>query len=94
VRGTGGTRRNWSSAVFENGLQFFGRHDFQLREGTGFRFAVGAPAAEVGHVAEASALHVFVSDFDDEFGTERLPFEVFAAAPTALAPGHAMLAGR
>ena len=55
--------------------------------------AIGAPAAEVGHVAEAAALHVFVGDLDDEFGAERFPGEVLALAPTALAAGHAVFAG-
>jgi hypothetical protein len=74
----------------EDGFEFFGGDYFQLGEGAGFWFAVGAPAAEVGHVAEAAALHVFVGDFDDKFGAERFPLEVLAAAPTALAAGHAV----
>ena len=82
-----------SPAVFEDGFQFFRCDYFKLSEGARFWFAVCAPAAEVGHVAEASALHVLVGDFDDEFGAERLPFEVFAVAPTALAAGHAVVAG-
>ena len=44
-------------------------------------------------MAEASTLHVLVSDFDDEFGAEWLPLKVLAAAPAALAAGHPMLAG-
>jgi len=82
------------SATLEDGLQFLRGDDFQLREGAGLGFAVGAPAAEVGHVAEPAALHVFICDFDDEFGAQRFPLEIFATAPTAFATGHAVLAGR
>ena len=59
--------------MLEDGFQFFRRDYFELSEGARFRFAVCAPAAEVGHVAEAAALHVLVGDFDDEFGAERFP---------------------
>ena len=34
---------------------------------------------------------MIVGDFNDELGTERLPRQVFAAAPPALATGHAPL---
>jgi hypothetical protein len=78
------------SATFEDGFEFFGGDYFQLGEGAGFEFAVGAPAAEVGHVAEAAALHVLVCDFDDKLGAEGFPFKIFAAAPTALAAWHAV----
>ena len=44
----------------------------------------------MGHVAESTALHVLVGDFDDEFGTQRLPRKIFALAPAALTAGHAM----
>ena len=73
----------------EDGFELFGRDYFQLGEGAG-RLAVGAPAAEVGHVAEAAALHVLVGDLDDELGAEGIPGEVLAAAPAALAAGHAV----
>ena len=51
----------------EERLQFFRRDNLKLSEGAGSWFAVGAPAAKMGHVAKASALHVLVGDFDDEF---------------------------
>ena len=57
--------------------------------GAGGRGLVGAPAAEVGEVAEAVALHVLVSYFDDEFDTDGLPGEVLAGVPAGLAAGHA-----
>ena len=81
------------AAVLEDGFQFFGRDDFELGEGAGLRRAILAPAAEVGHVAEAAALHVFVGDLNDEFGAQRFPLEVLAPAPTALSPGHAVFCG-
>jgi hypothetical protein len=81
----------WLSAALEDGFQFFWSYHFQLRKGARLGFAIGAPAAEMRHVAEAPALHVFISDFDDEFGAERFPFKIFAATPPALAAGHALL---
>ena len=42
------------------------------------------------HVPKAIALHVLIGDFDDQLGTERLPRQIFALAPTALPAGHAM----
>ena len=75
----------------ENRFQFLWSYDFQLREGARLGFAIDAPTPEVRHVAEASALHVFIRDLDDEFGAERFPFKVFPAAPAAFAAGHAVL---
>ena len=43
----------------------------------------------MGHVAEAAALHVLVGNFNHQLGTQRLPGQVFALAPAALAAGHA-----
>ena len=42
-------------------------------------------------MTEAAALHVVVSDFGDQFGTERLPGQILAPAPAALGARHAML---
>ncbi len=70
-------------------MEFLGRDDFELGVGAGGGGFVGAPAAEVSEVAEAVALHVLVSDFDDEFGAECLPGEVFAAGPAGFGAGHA-----
>src|SRR4029453_14738666 len=55
------------------------------------RLLVGAPAAKLRCVTEAAALHVIVGDFDDQFGTQRLPRQIFALAPPALAARHAPL---
>src|SRR4030095_7134995 len=47
-------------------------------------------------MTEAVALHVVVSDFDYEFGTQRLPGQGLALAPAALGarPAVVLLAGR
>jgi hypothetical protein len=42
-------------------------------------------------VTKAVALHMVVGDFDYQFGTERLPRQVLALAPAALATRHTML---
>ena len=42
-------------------------------------------------MTEAAALHVVVSDFDYQLRPQRLPGQVLALAPAALAAGHAML---
>lgn len=48
-------------------------HDFELSVGAIARPLVGAPSPESRHMAEAIALHVLVSNFDDKLGPERLP---------------------
>ena len=73
----------------EEGAELGGWDGFELGVGAVGGGLVGAPAAEVGEVAEAVALHVFVGDFDDEFGAEEFPAEVFATGPSALGAGHA-----
>src|SRR5687767_1778717 len=50
----------------EDRFQFVGWDDFKLREGAVFRFFVGAPAAELGRVAKALALHVIVRNLDHQ----------------------------
>src|ERR1700738_167109 len=74
----------------EDDGEFLGRDDFELGEGAALRAAVGTPAAEESHVAEAAGLRVFVGDFDNELGTEGFPRQVFAIAPAALRAGHAV----
>src|SRR5579871_2733838 len=74
----------------ENRLQLMRRHDLQLRVGAIGRLLVRAPSAKVRHVAEAGTLHVLVGDFGNQFGTDRLPREVLALAPTALPAGQPM----
>src|SRR5438067_1133092 len=41
---------------------------------------------------EPCPLHMFVSNFDHQLGTQRLPRQVLALAPAALAARHSMLA--
>src|SRR5438874_868700 len=67
-----------------------GGHDhLELVVGARRRASVGAPALEVGGVAEALALHVLVGHLAHEFRPQRLPRHVLALAPPAEAPGHA-----
>src|SRR5579864_298856 len=73
----------------KDGGDFLRRHDFKLSVGAVGGLLVGAPAAELGDMAEAAALHVVVRDLDHQFGTHRLPRQVFALTPAALAAGHA-----
>src|SRR4051812_10658925 len=56
----------------ENRGQFLRRNDFELRVGAVARFLVRAPPSKMGHVTEAVALHVLVSDFNHQFGSQRL----------------------
>ena len=56
-------------ATGENHRQLFGRNDFELGIRAVARLLVRAPPAKLRCVTEAVALHVVVSDFDDQFGT-------------------------
>src|ERR1700754_2975754 len=67
------------------------RDNLELLVGAVFRGFVGAPTSEVREMTETRALHVFIRDFNDELGTKRLPREVLALAPSALAAGHALV---
>ena len=77
-------------AAGEDGFELFGWDDFELGVGAGGGGLVCSPAAELSHVAEAIALHVFVGDFNDKLGAEGDPGEIFAGAPAAGSPGHAL----
>ena len=65
-------------------------NDFELVIRAVAWLLVRAPPAKLRCVTEAAALHVVVSDFDYQFRTQRLPRQVLASAPAALAPGHAL----
>ena len=62
------------------------------------RLLVRAPPSKMRHVPEARALHVLVGDFDHQLGPQRLPRQVLALAPAALAARHPLpgfpIAGR
>src|SRR5262249_47474237 len=73
----------------KNGCQFEWRNDFELRICAVARLLVRTPPAKLCQVAESGTLHVFVSDFDDQFGPQRLPGKILALAPAALAAGYA-----
>src|SRR5450755_75718 len=50
--------------------------------------SVAAPPAKAGHVPETRTLHVFVFDFHDQFGAQRLPRQILTVTPPTLAPRH------
>jgi hypothetical protein len=54
----------------------------QLLVRTGARITVGPPAEELGGVPESIALHVLVTDFDDQIGSQRDEGEVFLGVPS------------
>ena len=58
-----------SAAAGKNHRQLFGWNDFELGVRAVARFLVRAPPAKLRGVTETAALHVVVSDFDDQFGT-------------------------
>src|SRR5256885_11404822 len=67
--------------------------DLELIVAAVLRLLVRAPAQEIGCVAEAVALHVVVLHFADALDPQRLPRQILAGAPAALAAGHARRAG-
>src|SRR5207237_9629421 len=74
----------------EDRRQLLGHDDLELRVGARARLTLGAPAAEVGRVAEARSLKVVEGHLDDELGPQRLPCEVAAGVPAAGGAGHAL----
>src|SRR5262245_54968293 len=79
-----------SASVRKNLREFLWRDDFELRVGAVCWFLVRAPAAELGGVAGAVALHVVVCNLHYELRTQRFPGQVLALTPAALATGHAL----
>src|SRR5262249_37698157 len=79
-----------SATAGKNHRQLVWWNHFELVIGAVVRLFVRAPPAKLRCVAEAVALHVLVSDFHHQFGTQRLPRQVLALAPAALTTGHAM----
>src|SRR2546428_6091143 len=71
--GVAGQRRQWVHL----GLRL------HLRQKAWPRGLVGAPAEELGAVAEAAAGEVVVADFDDQLGRERLPLGAALGGPAA-----------
>ena len=74
----------------ENLCQLLRRNDFELRIGAVARPLVGSPPPKLRRVTEAPALHVIVCDLDDQLGPQRLPRQILALAPAALAARHAL----
>ena len=95
-----GRRRYGSGSDFRRYGSERRRYDGHLEEvqgGAGFAFYLGegalaggffgAPAEELGAVAEAASGEVIELDFDDEFGIEGLPFGGAFCAPATGASG-------
>src|SRR5262249_31365852 len=66
-----------------------GRGDLELVVATVARALVRPPPQEDGGVAKATALQVIVLHLADELDPQRLPRQILAGAPPALAPRHA-----
>src|SRR6185369_4700169 len=71
--------------------QLLWRHNFELRVSAIARLLVRPPPSKLRDMAKAAALHVVISDFDYKLGPQRLPGQIFALAPSALAARHALL---
>src|SRR5688572_14094907 len=80
-----------SAAAREDHRQLRRCNNFKLVIGAVARLFVRTPSAELRRVTEAIALHVIVSDFDNQLGTERLPGQILCSTPAALGARHAML---
>src|SRR5262245_28768757 len=80
-----------SATATEDLRQLLRRDNFELGIGAVARLLVRAPPPKLRNVTEAASLHVVVSDFDRQLGTERLPGQVLALAPAALATRYTML---
>src|SRR5262245_55949279 len=79
-----------SACATKNRHQLLRWNHFELGIGAIGGLLVRAPSAKARHMTEACALHVFVSDFDHQLGPQRLPGQVLALAPAALASRYAM----
>ena len=74
----------------ENRFQLVRRNDFKLRVSAIARLLVGTPLPELRHMTESRPLHMLVCNFDYQLGSERLPRQILAVAPTALTSRHPM----
>src|SRR5580704_13995066 len=79
-----------STPAGENLHQLLRWNHLKLRVRAIARLLICAPPAKLGHVTEAGALHMLVSDFDHQFGSKRFPRQVFPLAPATLTAGHAL----
>src|SRR5438128_3842917 len=76
----------------EHLLQFVRLDDVELIVAAVLRLLVGSPPQEDRRVAEAVALHVVVLHLADALDAQRLPGQILAGTPAALAAGHARAA--
>src|SRR5919198_913253 len=72
---------NLALAAAQHVRQVEGGGPLQLLVAAGARVAVGPPAAELGGVPEAAALHVVVGDLHHQLGAKRLPGQVLLGVP-------------
>src|SRR5262249_21196545 len=72
----------------EDLLELVSLRDLELAVATVARAPVGPPAEEHGGVPEPVALQVVILDLAHPLDAQRLPREVLARAPSALAAGH------
>ena len=97
--GAGGARsrrrlNDWSGVSdawprAEDLLELVRSRDLELIVGAVVRRLVGAPALETAAWRNAVALHVVVLHFADALDAQRLPRQILARAPAALAARHA-----
>src|SRR6185503_19225589 len=80
----------------EDLLELVGRRDFELVIAAVARPLVRAPALKDRRMAKPRPLHMVVLDLTDSLYAQRLPRQILAGAPAALASGHArrLAAGR
>src|SRR5688500_11874233 len=70
-------------------LQFVRWNDLKLRIRTVTWFFVRTPSSKVRHVAKTVTLHVFVSNFNNQLGSEWLPRQILPTTPATLPARHA-----
>jgi hypothetical protein len=63
-------------------VELEGRRLFKLGVGAWSGFSIGAPAIELGGVAEPVTFHVVVADLDHPLGPQRHEGEILASIPT------------
>src|SRR5204862_6827707 len=74
----------------EDAFKLVGLGHLELVVATVLRRLVRAPAKESGSVAKTIALQIVVLHFADTLREQRLPREILARAPAALAARHAI----
>src|SRR5690348_6614811 len=76
------------SCPCEDLLKFVRSHYFQLRIRAVLRPLVAAPATKFRHVTKPVSLQMIVGNLRHQFGSQRFPRQIFAAAPSAFSSRH------